>query len=81
MSVNNRDPVDAVVSGEAWIAIYGMGYVGRALTAAFLRRGLRVIGVDIDKSKLNDIREGRVKFFEAEVREAIVEGLKTGALK
>ncbi len=81
MSVSNRDLVDAVVSGEAWIAIYGMGYVGRALTAAFLRRGLRVIGVDIDRSKLNDIREGRVKFFEAEVREAIAEGLKTGALK
>jgi len=79
--VSNRDPVDAVVSGEAWIAIYGMGYVGRALTAAFLRRGLRVIGVDIDEGKLNGIREGRVKFFEAGVREAIAEGLKTGALR
>jgi len=81
LSVSNRDPVDAVVSGEAWIAVYGMGYVGRALTAAFLRRGLNVIGVDIDEGKLSDIRESRVKFFETEVREAIVKGLKTGALK
>ncbi len=81
MSVGSRDPVDAVVSGEAWVAVYGMGYVGRALTAAFLRRGLRVIGVDIDEGKLSSIREGRVKFFEAEVREAIAGGLKSGALK
>jgi len=73
--------VDAVVSGKARVAVYGMGYVGRALTAAFLRRGLKVIGVDVDEGKLNDIRDGRVKFFEVKVREAIAEGLKTGALK
>lgn len=73
--------MDAVVSGEGRVAIYGMGYVGRALAAAFLRRGLRVIGVDVDEGKLEGIREGRIKFFERGVREAIVNGLGTGSLE
>ena len=80
MGAGIADPVSAVVNG-GWVAVYGMGYVGRVLAAAFLRRGLRVIGVDVDEGKLNDIRLGRVRFLEVGVEEAIAEGLRSGNLK
>lgn len=44
---------------ELVIAIVGLGYVGLPLANAALRKGFRVIGVDVDASKVEALLEGR----------------------
>jgi len=40
------------------IAVIGLGYVGLPLALEFARVGCRVIGLDIDSSKIHQLREG-----------------------
>ncbi len=72
--------VDRVLSGSSPVAVYGMGYVGLALTAVYLRHGLRVIGVDINRDKLDSIRRGELGSTESEIREAVIQGLRNERL-
>jgi UDP-N-acetyl-D-glucosamine dehydrogenase len=55
--------VEAIVarfaSHDATIGIIGLGYVGLPLADAICRRGLRVIGFDIDAAKIELLRAGR----------------------
>ena len=41
------------------IAIIGLGYVGLPLCLQFARSGVHVVGLDIDKAKVNAINEGK----------------------
>jgi UDP-N-acetyl-D-glucosamine dehydrogenase len=41
------------------IAVIGMGYVGLPLSLQFARSGVRVIGLDVDSSKVNSILGGK----------------------
>src|SRR5688500_20357760 len=41
------------------IAIVGLGYVGLPLSLQFARSGVNVLGLDIDKEKVNAINAGR----------------------
>jgi nucleotide sugar dehydrogenase len=75
------DPVEEVRKGRGWIAVYGVGYVGLSLVAVYLRKGYRVIGVDIDEEKLKAIREGRLYYHEEVIRDAVRKGLEEGRLK
>jgi len=63
--------VDEVYASRAYVAIYGAGYVGLSLAAVYLRRGLKVILVDIDESKLEKIKKKEYRYVEEEVEEAI----------
>jgi GDP-mannose 6-dehydrogenase len=46
------------------ISIFGLGYVGAVSLACLARDGHSVIGVDIDKAKLESIRDGRTPVVE-----------------
>lgn len=63
------------------VAVYGMGYVGKAVAAVMLRAGFEVVGVDVSQEKVEELNRGSVKFVEAEVREAIAKGLREGKFK
>jgi UDP-N-acetyl-D-glucosamine dehydrogenase len=56
-------PVEALVARfrdrSATVGIIGLGYVGLPLVQALLDNGLAVIGVDIDASKVEALKEGR----------------------
>jgi UDP-N-acetyl-D-glucosamine dehydrogenase len=41
------------------VAVIGLGYVGLPLATAFAKAGFRVIGVDVDRSKVDAINAGR----------------------
>src|SRR5258707_3331760 len=46
------------------ISIFGLGYVGAVSLACLARDGHSVIGVDIDKAKLELIRDGKTPVVE-----------------
>ncbi len=75
-----QELLNKVFSGYGKIAVYGVGYVGLSLVAVYLRKGLNVIGVDIDEDKLNVIRAGNLWFNELEIKEAVSQGLSSNRL-
>jgi nucleotide sugar dehydrogenase len=75
------DPVIKVFRGECGVLVYGLGYVGLALTAAYLRKGLRVYGVDKNSRKVNELTSRSFKFVEKKVEEAVYRGLEEGTLR
>jgi UDP-N-acetyl-D-glucosamine dehydrogenase len=67
-------------SREARCGIIGLGYVGLPLALEFARAGLRVTGIDVDKSKIDAIRAGRsyiVDVSDAEIAEQVEAGRLT----
>ncbi len=48
--INNRN---------AMIGVIGLGYVGLPLAIQFVKSGFKTTGFDIDKTKVNDLKEGR----------------------
>ncbi len=74
------DPVDRVFEGECGVLILGLGYVGLALAAAYLRKGLRVYGVDKNPDRIKALHTRTHKFLEKKVEEAIYGGLEKGVL-
>ena len=66
---NEGDQVDSVsiggqlgeriASGDATVAIMGLGYVGLPLAHVFLNAGLRCIGFDVDAFKVSELAAGR----------------------
>lgn len=47
-----------IASRQALVGIVGMGYVGLPLAIAFAQAGFKVIGVDVDKSKVEALNGG-----------------------
>ncbi len=74
------NPVKKVAKGNGWIAVYGVGYVGLSLVAVYLRKGYRVIGVDIDEEKLEKIEKGELWYGEEAIRKAVSKGIREGRL-
>ncbi len=51
--------IDKLGSGDFKLATIGLGYVGLPLSVEFASAGLRVTGIDVDASKVQDIVDGR----------------------
>ena len=51
--------VDRINNKSAKIGIIGLGYVGLPLAIEFTNAGYKVIGIDIDKNKVNLINDGK----------------------
>ena len=49
---------DRIASGKAVVSILGLGYVGLPMVRSFCTKGFRVIGFDIDASKIETLRKG-----------------------
>ncbi len=45
--------------GELVVSVYGLGFVGSSILAAWLLAGAKGIGVDIDEGKVENLMEGR----------------------
>jgi UDP-N-acetyl-D-glucosamine dehydrogenase len=46
-------------SGSALIGVIGLGYVGLPLLSAFCHAGFKVLGVDVDRHKITDLKAGK----------------------
>ena len=48
------------------IAVIGLGYVGLPVAAAFARSGAPVIGFDVDRKRIDELRSGHDRTREVE---------------
>jgi UDP-N-acetyl-D-glucosamine dehydrogenase len=69
--------IERVNDRSVVIGIVGLGYVGIPLALAALRKGIKVIGFDIDQKRVDDLNAGRsaIKHIPMDL---IVEGAKSG---
>lgn len=65
-----------IKNGQKIIAIYGLGNVGGPIAAAWLRKGAKVIGVDISKSLLSEIQKGSSHKKEPNISETFSNALR-----
>jgi len=62
------------------LSVVGTGYLGATHAAAMSSLGFQVVGVDVDAAKINQLREGKVPFFEPDLEELLVQELASGRL-
>ncbi len=51
--------LDKINNRSVMIGVIGLGYVGLPLAIQFVKSGFKTTGFDIDKAKVNDLKEGR----------------------
>ena len=70
--------LEKVRAGKFRIGIVGMGRVGLPLGIAFARKGIDVLGVDLDERRVSMVKAGEVPFSESGGPEALREVLAAG---
>src|SRR5688500_18444050 len=63
------------------IAVIGSGYVGLVSGACFADFGHNVVCVDLDQSKIDALRGGRIPIFEPGLQELVSENVRAGRLQ
>jgi nucleotide sugar dehydrogenase len=67
---------------ESTVAVYGLGRVGASVAAVMLRHGFSVIGVDVDKDKVDRINSKEKIFsLEPHVDESFEKGIEEGTFR
>jgi UDP-N-acetyl-D-glucosamine dehydrogenase len=51
--------IDSIQSRQCTIGVIGLGYVGLPLIDAFTSAGVRCLGIDVDQSKVDSLRQGK----------------------
>jgi len=62
------------------IALIGTGYIGLVGAAVFSDWGNKVIGIDIDKEKIEKIKSGEMPIYEPGLSEMVLKNLESGNL-
>lgn len=80
-----HDIVDPAPSGNAaatslGVAVVGAGYVGLAVAAGLAELGASVKVLDVDRGKIDQLRDGRTRLFEPGLNGLLDSGVRTGRL-
>ena len=62
------------------ISIFGLGYVGIVLAACLADNGNKVLGVDVNPTKVDIVKQGRSPIIEKGLNELVNKGLTSGNL-
>ena len=65
--------------GNNKISVIGLGYVGLPLAAEFAKKGLETVGIDVDESKIKNVRDG-VSYIEDISSESLKAVVDSGKL-
>lgn len=65
----------------ATISVVGLGYIGLPTAAVLAASGCQVIGVDINRSAVDTINDGRIHIVEAGLGEMVAEVVAAGTLR
>lgn len=57
------------------ITVLGLGFVGLTTALGFSKKGFKVYGIDVNKQRVNSIKNYEVPFYEPFLQEALVEEL------
>jgi GDP-mannose 6-dehydrogenase len=63
------------------ISVFGLGYVGCVSSGCLAKNGHYVIGVDVSKTKVDQINSGKATIIEKDIDNIIAEQRKSGNLK
>lgn len=61
-----KERIEKISKGEATIGVVGLGYVGLPLALSLAAAGFKVIGVDIDKKRVDGFNHDKLTFGESE---------------
>jgi len=70
----------ALATNPQQIAVFGLGYVGCVTAACLSSLGHRVIGVDKDNFKVQQVNSGKSPFFEPGLEPLVGQGIGSGRL-
>lgn len=68
------------LSSRHTVGMVGLGYVGLTTAASFVSRGIRVVGVDVDKKRVSSLSNGVVPIQEDGVEPVIRNALGSGRI-
>jgi UDPglucose 6-dehydrogenase len=63
------------------LSVIGCGYLGAVHAASMASLGHEVVGIDVDRSKVDILSAGRAPFFEPGLPELLSEGIASGQLR
>ena len=63
------------------ITVVGLGYVGTVAAAGLAAAGHDVLGIDIDRRRIDLLRTGRIPIYEPGLEPKVASGLRSGALR
>ena len=63
------------------VAVVGLGYVGAVTSACLAEMGHTVVGVDVDRQKVDEIQAGRSPIVEPRLEELVAAGRKSDRLR
>jgi len=63
------------------ISIIGLGFVGLSITVTNAKKGFETVGVDVDKSKIENLKKGIPTFYEPKLQNFLDDALKANSLK
>lgn len=62
------------------ICVIGLGYIGLPTASAFATNGVKVVGVDINKSIIDTINRGDIHIYEPGLHEVVTKAVESGML-
>ncbi len=63
------------------VSILGLGYVGLCTAAVFGAKGIKTVGIDIDKDKVQKITEAKPPLYEPQLQQTLKKALRTKRLE